>query len=155
MATHVNTWLLQYGCRMMSSFDHAKNRQTLTSSFCCPAQGPEGNTSVDSGGMLSSVTDLVRVGSANLHPAFLGDSTIRAAATPQRLTSCAESPVGIGWRIGVDDEGRRIWHHSGASIGRRATLVVGPDEGRVVAIAGNMNFSLSERTAFRFTVLAR
>jgi serine beta-lactamase-like protein LACTB len=108
-----------------------------------------------SGGMLASVLDLVSFGSAFLAPGFLADSTLRTMTTPQRLTSGDTSLVGIGWRIGRDGRGRTIWHHAGTSLGGRALLVIWPAEGVVVAIAGNMNFQLSERTADRFAELAR
>ena len=108
-----------------------------------------------SGGFLASVMDLVRFGSAFLTPGFLAESVLRVMTTPQRLASGEAAPVGIGWRIGRDAAGRLIWHHTGSSVGGRAVLVIWPEEGLVVAIAGNLLFPLSERSAFRFAELAR
>jgi hypothetical protein len=75
--------------------------------------------------------------------------------TPEQLGSGAVSPVGIGWRIGKDTEGRVIWHHAGTALGGRAVLVVWPDERIVVALAGNLLFNQNERAAFRFADLIR
>jgi CubicO group peptidase (beta-lactamase class C family) len=106
------------------------------------------------GGFLSSVMDLVRFGTAFTRPGLLSDSTLRTMTTPQRIGT-AISPVGIGWRIGKDGEGRTIWHHAGSALGGRAILVVWPEERLVVAIAGNLLFNQNERSAFAFAGLVR
>jgi CubicO group peptidase (beta-lactamase class C family) len=108
-----------------------------------------------SGGFLASVMDLVRFGSAFVQSGFLADSTIGVMTTPQHLTSGTATTVGIGWRVGRDQKGRTIWHHAGSSVGGRALLVVWPEEKIVVAIAGNLNFNISEQTAVRFADLVR
>jgi CubicO group peptidase (beta-lactamase class C family) len=110
---------------------------------------------VPSGGYVSSVIDLARFGMAFLEPGYLPDSLVQEMTTLQTLSTGAPTTVGLGWRIGVDSAGRRIWHHAGSSIGGRSLLVAWPDEDIVVAIAANMFVNLSERTAFRFAELAR
>jgi CubicO group peptidase (beta-lactamase class C family) len=120
-----------------------------------PARADDLSNRWAAGGFLSSVMDLVRFGSAFASPGFLSDSTLRAMTTARQLPSGSVSPVGIGWRIGKDADGRTIWHHAGTALGGRAILVVWPDQRIVVAIAGNLLFSQNERAATRFADLVR
>ncbi len=108
-----------------------------------------------SGGLLASVTDLARFGTAFVRGGYLPDSIITMMTTPQRLASGATSLVGIGWRIGVDSAGRTIWHHAGASTGGRALLVVWPDEKLVVAIASAARLAIDLPNAYEFAKIAR
>ncbi len=96
-----------------------------------------------SGGFLSSGPDLVRFGSAHLRDGFLKPETrtllFTSQHTAESLEGSKETGVGIGWRIGMDKAGRRIYHHGGAIEGGRAFLLLYPDEGIAVAILANLS----------------
>lgn len=92
-----------------------------------------------SAGFLSTPSDLVRFGSAHLKDGYLKPETRSLLFTSQRLSSGEETGVGIGWRIGKDGAGRRIFHHGGAIDGGRAFLLLYPDENIAVAILANLS----------------
>jgi len=89
------------------------------------------------GGYLSSTEDLSRLGDALLQVGYLSRASLDALFTSQHLSDGSSTEVGIGWRIGRDAKGRRIYHHGGTSNGGTAFLLVYPDEGLVVAMAAN------------------
>ena len=91
-----------------------------------------------SGGFLSNAEDLTRFGSAHLQPGFLKQSTLDLLFTSQRLKSGKETGVGIGWRIGTDGRGHRIFHHGGTIEGGRAMLMMFPDQQVVIAMLANV-----------------
>jgi CubicO group peptidase (beta-lactamase class C family) len=107
------------------------------------------------GGYVGTVMDLARFGFAFLDDKYLKRESVTMMTSPQRLTDGSPTLVGMGWRIGTDSSGRTIWHHAGSAVGGRAVLVVWPEDGIVVAIAGNMLVTMSERTAFRFAEAVR
>jgi CubicO group peptidase (beta-lactamase class C family) len=107
------------------------------------------------GGYVGTVMDLVRFGFAFLDDKYLTRQSVAMMTSPQRLADGSPTLVGMGWRVGTDSSGRTIWHHAGSAVGGRAVLVVWPDDGIVVAVAGNMLVSMSERTAFRFAEAVR
>ncbi|NOK16718.1 serine hydrolase domain-containing protein [Corallococcus carmarthensis] len=121
------------------------------------ANGPEGShlhaAHVDNsykwpgGGFLSTAEDLVVFGSAHLQPGFLRKETLALLFTPQKLKSGKETGVGIGWRIGVSAQGRRILHHRGAIEGGRAMLMIFPDSQLVVALLANTYADFAEEQA--------
>jgi serine beta-lactamase-like protein LACTB, mitochondrial len=92
-----------------------------------------------SGGFLSTADDLARFGSAFLIDGFLKPETRTLMFTSQKTTDGKETGVGLGWRIGKDAQGRRIWHHGGDSIGGRAFLLIYPEQKIVVAILTNLS----------------
>ncbi len=87
-----------------------------------------------SGGFLSTAEDLVRFGMGFLTPAFLKADLREIAFTSQRGEDGKDTGVGLAWRIGRDEKGRRYVHHGGDSIGGRAFILIYPDEGVVIAI---------------------
>ena len=44
---------------------------------------------------------------------------------------------GIGWYIGLDKNGHRIWYHSGDSFSSSSHLMIYPDDNVVVAFLSN------------------
>lgn len=101
------------------------------------------------GGFLSHAEDLVRFGSAHLQAGFLQQTTLDLLFTSQRLRSGKETGVGIGWRIGTDQEGRRVRHHGGTIEGGRAMLMMFPESKVVVAMLANVLVDFGERDAQR------
>lgn len=91
------------------------------------------------GGFLSSVEDLVRFGSALLHPGFLKANSLALLFTSQRTNDGKETGYGIGWFIAKAQSGQRIYEHAGGSVGGRSQLIIYPDSGFVVALATNLS----------------
>ena len=94
------------------------------------------------GGYLASSEDLVRFMSALTQPGLLSASALDQMFTPQRLADGAPAtsgaaPVGIGWRVDVDENGRRRFHHGGSLTGGGAIVMTLRDERVSVAILSN------------------
>lgn len=90
------------------------------------------------GGFLTNAEELTALGAALLRTDFLDRALLDEMLTSQRSADGAETGVGIGWRVGRDWAGRRIFHHAGSQEGSRAVLLVYPDEGLSVAIMTNL-----------------
>jgi CubicO group peptidase (beta-lactamase class C family) len=90
-------------------------------------------------GLLASMPDLARFGAA----LFEGPrSTIAAEErsllfTPLTEASDASPPLGLGWRIDADRQRRLRWHHAGTTPGGRCGLVLYPQAGLSIGLAGN------------------
>jgi serine beta-lactamase-like protein LACTB, mitochondrial len=94
------------------------------------------------GGFLSTREDLVRFGSALLHPGFLRENSLRLLFTSQKTTSGEETGYGIGWFIHKSKSGRRIYEHAGGSVGGTSQLIIYPGSGVVVALTTNLSEGL-------------
>ena len=97
------------------------------------------------GGWLSTAEELVRFGAAHAGKGAIPDAVRAILFSPASFNSGEPvlydedgTRVGLGWRIGRDDEGRAIVHHGGATRGGRAILVVWPDDDVAVAITANL-----------------
>jgi serine beta-lactamase-like protein LACTB len=91
------------------------------------------------GGMIASAGDLVRFGMAHLHPGYLKQEILDQVFKSQSTSDGKETDVGIGWRIGSDWRGRRIYHHAGNISGGRAVLVLYPQEDLAIAFLSNVS----------------
>ncbi|MGB6485033.1 MAG: serine hydrolase domain-containing protein [Candidatus Acidiferrales bacterium] len=91
------------------------------------------------GGFLSTPEDLVRFGSALLHPGFLTENSLRQLFTSQKTNSGQETGYGIGWFIHKSQSGQRIYEHSGGSVGGTSQLIIYPDSRVVVALTTNLS----------------
>lgn len=103
------------------------------------------------GGMLSTVEDLARFGTAWLPGSTLfTPETLALVFTSQKTNAGEETGVGIGWRLVKNAEtGRVAYHHGGAIGGGRAFIAVLPEERVVVSILANLlakdnNFDLPQ-----------
>ncbi len=101
------------------------------------------------GGLLSTAEDLVRFGTAHLHPGFFKTETLKLFFTSLRTSDGRETGVGVGWRIATDEQGRKIFHHAGSINGGRTVLLIYPDSGLVVVFLSNLTNTPAaiERTA--------
>lgn len=91
-------------------------------------------------GLLMTPSDTARFGAAMLEGAN-GKITPAERAllfTPMTEAVPTSPPLALGWRIDTDAKGRRRWHHAGATPGGRCILVIYPDMGVSVAIAGSV-----------------
>lgn len=91
------------------------------------------------GGLLSTPSDLVKMGTALIGNKLLSKETTSILFTPQLLANGKNTNYGFGWRIETDNRGRKILHHGGLSDGGRTFLLLFPDHDLVVAIAANIS----------------
>lgn len=100
------------------------------------------------GGLVSTPTDLVRLGNAILDDALLNDSIRTEMLTARTLPSGELNPqhYGLGWRIGglvVTDDATgedkiiTLINHGGTRAGSTAILMIVPDHEVVVAMTAN------------------
>ncbi|HEV3470708.1 MAG TPA: serine hydrolase domain-containing protein [Pyrinomonadaceae bacterium] len=88
-------------------------------------------------GYLSTAGDVARFGSALLRPGFLRQSTLDELFRPLKTSAGEETGFGLGWRVGTDKKGRRIFHQPGGGPGISCWLVLYPEEGLAIAILSN------------------
>lgn len=91
-------------------------------------------------GFLMTPSDTARFGAAmiNTQVSVLSEAERTLLFTPVTEASKSSPTLGLGWRVDTDKTGRRRWHHAGATPGGCQQLVVYPDQGVSVAIAGNV-----------------
>jgi serine beta-lactamase-like protein LACTB len=94
------------------------------------------------GGYVASAEDLVRFSSALTAPGLLSAASLEVLFRPHVLAdgtpaTSGGAPVGIGWRVDVDDKGRRRFHHGGSLTGGGAILLTLRNERVSVAIVSN------------------
>jgi CubicO group peptidase (beta-lactamase class C family) len=91
-------------------------------------------------GFLMTPSDTARFGAAMIDSpsGALSEEERALLFTPVTEATKSSPPLGLGWRVDTDKTGRRRWHHAGATPGGCHLLVVYPDEGLSVAIAGNV-----------------
>ena len=88
------------------------------------------------GGMISTPTDLVKLGNAYLN-GFIHSNILDDVFKSQKLNSGEETGVGIGWRRNWDMQGRPVFEHAGAMGGSRSILSIFPEHELVIAIMAN------------------
>ena len=89
------------------------------------------------GGLLSTAEDLVRFGNALLTGSYF-DATLKAQLfTSQETSDRKETGYGMGWYVGHDKRGNRIWYHSGDSFSSSSHLIIYPEQNIVIAFLGN------------------
>jgi CubicO group peptidase (beta-lactamase class C family) len=92
------------------------------------------------GGYLMNMPDTARFGAALLNTPTSKITREERALLFTPLTRAAGNmpPLGLAWRIDADGKGRRRFHHAGTTLGGRANLMIYPEQGLSIAIAGNM-----------------
>jgi serine beta-lactamase-like protein LACTB len=90
-------------------------------------------------GFLMSMPETAKFGAAMLEGAGSRITPEERALLFTPLTQKAENspPLGLGWRVDEDGQGRLRWHHAGSTPGGRAGLVVYPELALSIALAGN------------------
>lgn len=91
------------------------------------------------GGFISTSEDLVRFGSALLQPGYLKAESLTLLFTPQKTKDGKETRYGMGWFISRSQSGKRIFEHSGGSVGGSSELILYPDSRLVVAFVCNFS----------------
>ena len=92
------------------------------------------------GGFVMTPADAVRFGAALLDTpqAKISSAERQLLFTPMTEATKQMPPLGLGWRIDRDKQGRLRWHHSGATGGGCYFLAVYPEQGLSIALAGNV-----------------
>jgi CubicO group peptidase (beta-lactamase class C family) len=85
------------------------------------------------GGLLSTATDLVKFGNELLNRKAMH----RLLFTSLQTNDGKETGYGLGWYVGKDRNGHRIWYHSGDGFSSSSHLYIYPDDGLVIAFLGN------------------
>lgn len=89
------------------------------------------------GGLLSTTNDLVKFGDEILYGQYVDKKLKMTLFQPQKTLDNKETGYGMGWYIGHDKNGHRIWYHSGDSFSSSSHLVIYPDDNLVVAFLAN------------------
>lgn len=90
------------------------------------------------GGFIGTTEDLIDFGTGIFWEDFLQPETVDLLIASQTLTNGEETNYGIGWRSGIDKDGRTYYGHSGGSVGGTTQFVVYPEQEIIVAIIANM-----------------
>jgi CubicO group peptidase (beta-lactamase class C family) len=102
------------------------------------------------GGFVITPSDAARFGAAMIDSphAKIGSAERRLLFTPVTEQTKEMPPLGLGWRIDRDKQGRLRWHHAGATGGARYFLAIYPEQQLSIALAGNvMNMRLNVNQA--------
>jgi len=91
------------------------------------------------GGFLSTSEDLVRFGSAVLHPGLLKEAALKEMFMPQQTKSGKPTEYGIGWFLHKSKSGKLMYEHSGGSVGGTSQLIVYHETHVVVALVTNFS----------------
>jgi CubicO group peptidase (beta-lactamase class C family) len=90
------------------------------------------------GGFIGTAEDLTVFGEQIFWGDFLESETVDILTESLELDSGEKTNYGIGWQIGVDDQDRRYYGHSGGSVGGTTQFVVFPEQEVIVAIVANI-----------------
>ncbi|MBX2895652.1 MAG: serine hydrolase [Cyclobacteriaceae bacterium] len=89
------------------------------------------------GGLLSTVQDLVKFGNEMLNDKNVSPKQREVLFQTQKTTDGKATGYGLGWYVGVDRNGHRIWYHAGDSFSSSSWLVIYPDKNLVIALLAN------------------
>lgn len=90
-----------------------------------------------SGGLISTTEDLLEFGNELLYGSFFDGSFKNKLFETQHTTDKNLTNYGLGWYIGKDINGHRIWYHVGELPSTGAVLILYPDDGIVISLLTN------------------
>ena len=90
------------------------------------------------GGHTADAEAMAAFGALHYAPGFLSENVYEELFRTQKTNAGEDIGVGLAWRVGADDAGRRLLQHSGSQQGGRAHLAVYPDERLSIAILSNL-----------------
>ncbi len=105
----------------------------------------DSSNKIAGGGLVSTPTDLVRLGQALLGEELVSAAGKQALFTPQALADGSMNPqnYALGWRIDTslrllgEDRPTHMIHHGGAQAGAAAFLMILPEHGISIAVMSN------------------
>ncbi len=89
------------------------------------------------GGLLSTSKDLIKIGNEILYGSYFDTKSKKSLFQTQHTSDNKETGYGLGWYIGKDKNGHRIWYHSGDSFSGSSYLLIYPDDNIVVSFLAN------------------
>ncbi len=101
------------------------------------------------GGFLCSAEDLGKFGYAVSEPGLIKKSTLDMFTRSQSSSSGEQTNYGIGFRIGIDDNGRKWYGHSGGSVGGTTMLLIYPEEELVIVTLVNLSSAEMDDLAWK------
>ncbi len=81
--------------------------------------------------------DLVKFGNEILNGKYFDSKAKTILFEPQTTLDNEKTGYGLGWYIGVDKNGHKIWYHSGDSFSSSSHLIIYPDDNLVIAFLAN------------------
>jgi len=93
--------------------------------------------SYPSGGLISTTQDLLKFGNELLYGNFFESSFKNILFETQYTADKNPTNYGLGWYIGKDMNGHKIWYHVGELPSSGAVLILYPDEGIVISLLSN------------------
>jgi serine beta-lactamase-like protein LACTB len=89
------------------------------------------------GGLLSTASDLIKMGNELLYGNYINPMLKPILFESQYTLDRKKTNYGLGWYIGLDKNGHRIWHHAGDSFSGSSNLIIYPDDDLVIAFLAN------------------
>ncbi|MBS1638494.1 MAG: serine hydrolase [Bacteroidetes bacterium] len=89
------------------------------------------------GGLLSTSKDLVKIGNEILFGSYFDKNQKSILFQSQYTSDNKATGYGLGWYIGKDKNGHRIWYHSGDSFSSSSYLIIYPDDDIVISFLAN------------------
>lgn len=89
------------------------------------------------GGLISTSNDLVKFGSSMLTGRLLNDSLLNQVFETQYTSDGESTGYGLGWYIGKDSNGMKVWYHAGELPSSGSIVLVYPEHGVVIALLAN------------------
>ena len=89
-------------------------------------------------GLLANAEDVARYGAALLREGFLKPDTRAEIFRALKTSSDEETNYALGWYVGKDKNGRRIYEHGGGGPGISSYIRLYPQEDCVLAILSNL-----------------
>ena len=89
------------------------------------------------GGLLSTANDLNKFGNELLHGTYVDTKLKKILFQTQYTTDKKETGHGLGWYLGKDKNGHRMWYHSGDSFTGSSFIIIYPDDDMVITFLAN------------------
>lgn len=89
------------------------------------------------GGLLGTAEDLVKFGNEVLHGNLLDPKLVKLLFETQFTSSGKATGYGLGWYVGKDKNGHRMWYHAGDMLSSSSYLIIYPDDDIVIAFLAN------------------
>lgn len=89
------------------------------------------------GGLLSNAADLIKLGNMLIDDRYFTEMDRQLLFETNYLSNGESTGYGLGWYVGEDRNGHRIWYHAGDSFSGSSYLIIYPDDDIVIAFLAN------------------
>ncbi|MEL7002210.1 MAG: serine hydrolase [Bacteroidota bacterium] len=103
------------------------------------------------GGLISTTEDLVKFGNEMLHGSVF-DQTMKNEQFQSASVDGQPTGYGLGWYLGEDIEGHKIWYHAGELPSSGSIIILYPDDDIVVALLTNSPIISSARNGLIYDI---